>query len=136
MPSAPRSRAFVDWSGVSAFARTRRRRTSSAWAINASNAFQIFRSRAATSPERASSSTDSSTGSSPTKTFPVKPSIVMTSPSATVVPSAVNVFAATSSLIASAPQTAGMPSPRATTAACELVPPALVRMPCDAIMPW
>ena len=66
----------------------------------------------------------------------MKPSIVMTSPSATVVPSAENVFAAASSLIASAPHTAGMPSPRATTAACEFVPPALVRMPCDAIMPW
>ena len=66
----------------------------------------------------------------------MKPSIVTTSPSLTVVPFAVNDLAAGSSLIASAPQTAGMPSPRATTAACEFVPPALVRMPCEAIMPW
>ncbi len=65
----------------------------------------------------------------------MKPSIVTTSPSFTVVPFAEKVFAAGSSLIASAPHTAGIPSPRATTAACEFVPPALVRIPCEAIMP-
>ena len=43
---------------------------------------------------------------------------------------------ARSILIASAPQTAGMPSPRATTAAWAFVPPALVRMPWDEIIPW
>ena len=39
------------------------------------------RSRAAASPDRAFWSSDSLSGASPTKTFPVKPSIVMTSPS-------------------------------------------------------
>ena len=91
IPSAPRSRAFLAWSGVSAFARTRSRRTSSACAISASNACQIFSSRASASPARAFSSTDSSSGSSPTNTLPVKPSIVMTSPSFTAVPFAVKV---------------------------------------------
>ena len=43
------------------------------------------------SPDRAFSSTDSSSGSSPRNTLPVKPSIVMTSPSCTVVPFAVKV---------------------------------------------
>jgi hypothetical protein len=55
--------------------------------------------------------------------------MVIQSPSFTVVFPTVNFFAFASILIASAPQTAGMPSPRATTAACELVPPAEVRMP-------
>ena len=84
---------------------------------------------------RAFSRTDSSSASSPTKTFPVNPSIVMTSPSATRVPLAVNARSEGTILIASAPQTAGIPSPRATTAACEFVPPALVRIPWEAIMP-
>ena len=66
----------------------------------------------------------------------MKPSIVIVSPSRTFVPLAANSPSATRSLIASAPQTAGMPSPRATTAAWEFVPPALVRMPWAAIMPW
>ena len=66
IPSAPRSRAFDDWSGVSAFARTRSRRFSSACRISRSNAFQILSPRAASSPERAFSSFDSSSGSSST----------------------------------------------------------------------
>ena len=136
MPSAPRARAFADWSGVSAFARTWRRRRSSATAINRSKAIQIFSARASASPARAFSSTDSSRGSSPTKTLPVKPSIVIVSPSLTVVPFAVNERDPRSILIWSAPQTAGIPSPRATTAACEFVPPADVKIPCDAIIPW
>ena len=37
--------------------------------------------------------------------------------------------------IASAPQTQVLPMPRATTAACEVLPPREVRMPCAAIMP-
>ena len=35
----------------------------------------------------------------------------------------------------SAPQTAVLPMPRATTAACEVLPPRLVRMPAEATMP-
>jgi hypothetical protein len=38
--------------------------------------------------------------------------------------------------IASQPETQGFPMPRATTAACEVLPPRLVRMPCAAKKPW
>ena len=34
------------------------------------------------------------------------------------------------------PTTHGLPMPRATTAACEVMPPVAVRMPCAASMPW
>ena len=62
MPSAPRSRAFVDWSGVSALARTRNRRRSSAIVINRSNERHSGSCRAASSPCRAFSSSDSWSG--------------------------------------------------------------------------
>jgi hypothetical protein len=67
---------------------------------------------------------------------PSVPSIVIQSPSFTVVEPTLNDRALRSILIASAPHTAGIPSPRATTAAWEFVPPADVRMPCDTTMPW
>ena len=35
-----------------------------------------------------------------------------------------------------APETHGLPMPRATTAACEVMPPRVVRMPSAACMPW
>ena len=35
-----------------------------------------------------------------------------------------------------APETQGLPMPRATTAACEVMPPRVVRMPSAACMPW
>ena len=50
-------------------------------------------------------------------------------------PPATNCFAATSILSASAPQIAGLPIPRATTAACDTRPPRDVRMPSAAIIP-
>ena len=67
---------------------------------------------------------------------PVVPEIEMTSPSRTV-------DAADGELLrprgrssrASAPQIAGLPMPRATTAACDTRPPRDVRMPSAAIMP-
>ena len=62
--------------------------------------------------------------------------MVTQSPSSTVVPPAVNRLAWRSTRTPSAPHTAGMPSPRATTAAWLLVPPAEVRMPWERIMPW
>ena len=114
-----------DWSGVSALARTRRRRLASAWRISASNASQIGSPRGPRrrrrGPSRASTPRARARRRTPS---PVNPSIVMWSPSATFVPCAVNVRAAMSILMPSAPHTAGMPSPRATTAAWELVPPA------------
>ena len=42
---------------------------------------------------------------------------------------------AMSTSISSAPQTQVLPMPRATTAACDVLPPRAVRMPFDAIMP-
>ncbi len=67
MPSAPNSRAFAASSGVSAFARTRRRRDASAQPSSVSKFSSICGGTSVTSP---------------TMTSPVPPSIVSTSPSA------------------------------------------------------
>ena len=45
------------------------------------------------------------------------------------------VFAAASSVSPSQPATHGLPIPRATTAACEVIPPWAVRIPCAKIIP-
>ena len=77
------------------------------------------------------------TATSPRKTSPVEPSMEIVSPSATTVPSwVVNRPALVSTSSDSAPQTHVRPMPRATTAACEVLPPRLVRMPRAATMPW
>ena len=86
MPSAPRSRALDDCSGVSAFARTRRRRRSSAIAISRSNARQIASSRAAVSPRRRRLESGFLKRQLTQKTEPSKPSIVIESPSRTTAP--------------------------------------------------
>ncbi len=70
---------------------------------------------------------------SPSTTWPVVPSSEMTSPSFTVTPPAVNALPEIAT--PSAPTTAGMPHPRATTAAWDTSPPRDVRMPSDACMP-
>ena len=58
------------------------------------------------------------------------------SPSRTTVPSGVlNCLALVSTSRVSAPHTQVRPMPRATTAACEVLPPRLVRMPAAATMP-
>ena len=44
--------------------------------------------------------------------------------------------ALSSMTICSQPETQGLPMPRATTAACEVLPPRLVRMPCAWKKPW
>ena len=60
----------------------------------------------------------------------------MTSPSSTTVPSgAVNCFFLVSTCSSSAPQTQVLPMPRATTAACDVLPPRLVSTPSAAIIP-
>ena len=60
----------------------------------------------------------------------------MTSPSLTTEPSgAVNCFFLVSTFSSSAPQTQVLPMPRATTAACEVLPPRLVSTPSAAIIP-
>ena len=48
---------------------------------------------------------------------------------------AVNKLARSSTEIESVPQTAVLPIPLATTAACEVLPPRLVRIPWDATIP-
>ncbi len=60
----------------------------------------------------------------------------MTSPSSTTTPpGAVSRRRLVSTSSSSAPHTQVLPMPRATTAACEVLPPRLVRMPSAAIMP-
>ena len=132
MPSAPNSRAFNESSGRSALARTFIVRTSSA--------------QPSTMPNGPVGS-GVTTGTSPTTTSPVPPLIEITSPSRTVIATAlpalsssrerttVNCFFARSICSASAPQIAGLPIPRATTAAWLTSPPRDVRMPSAAIMP-
>ena len=121
MPCAPNSRALAASSGVSAFARTFRRRIESAQPRIVSKSSLICGGRGR--PGRGSRS-------------PVPPSIVITSPSAICSPwrEPSRPFASTES--PSQPATHGVPMPRATTAACEVMPPCAVRMPCAAIIPW
>ena len=71
----------------------------------------------------------------PTYTSPVVPSIVIWSPSLIVVPLAENFRCRTSTSIDEAPTTHGRPMPRATSAACEAVPPVWVRMPFASTIP-
>ena len=76
------------------------------------------------------------TATSPRKTAPAVPSNDNGSPSRTTNPSGpVAVRASSSTISISAPTTQGFPIPRATTAACEVLPPRLVRIPWAAIMP-
>ncbi len=58
----------------------------------------------------------------------------MSSPSLTVLPPAVKLFPEI--LTVSAPTTAGLPQPRATTAAWLTRPPRAVRIPWATIIPW
>ena len=69
-------------------------------------------------------------------TSPEPPSIVIVSPSASVVPPIVIVRAPRSIVSPSQPATHGFPIPRATTAACEVIPPCAVRTPLAWMSPW
>ena len=62
------------------------------------------------------------------------PSIVITSPFAQIVAAEVHDAAAEREPFAASD--ARLPIPRATTAACEVIPPWTVRIPCAAIIPW
>ena len=120
IPSAPSSRAFFASSPVSALARTASLplRISSAHFKMVSNSFGGFAA---------------SSFNSPTTTSPDAPSSEMTSPSFTTTLPTENCLP--SMRKASAPTMAGVPHPRATTAAWLTSPPRAVRMPCDTIMP-
>ena len=120
MPSAPSSRARRAPSGSSAFARTPSRRSSSAQPSTRS---------------KYSLTCASTSGTSSSVTQPRVPSIAIRSPSCTTVPSTLIVRASRSIASASAPTTAGRPIPRATSAACEALPPSEVRIPRAAWKP-
>ncbi len=134
MPWAPSARARAASSGVSALARTSRRRTESAWAraprtASVSGPVDVPVSRARPTSEAVS-------GSSPRCTVPAVPSTETVSPSLTTVPSgAVKRRAVGSTASASAPHTHTLPMPRATTAAWLVLPPRLVSTASAAIMP-
>ncbi len=121
IPSAPNSRAFAASSGVSAFARTRSRRKSSAQP-------RIV--------PKFSSIAGGTSGTAPTITRPVPPSIVSWSPSRSSSSPIRIVRASRSIASASQPATHGLPIPRATTAACEVMPPCAVSTPTEWISPW
>src|SRR5439155_1394434 len=108
------ARALAASSGVSAFARTLRRRRSSAQPRIVSKSSLICGGTRSTEP---------------TITLPVPPSIVITSPSESFWPPIVSVRASASIVRPSHPATHGLPIPRATTAAWEVMPPCAVRIP-------
>ena len=120
MPSAPNSRAFTASSGRSAFVRTRSVRKSSAQP-----------STFVKSPV----TLGSTSFTAPTTTSPVVPFTEITSPSRITVSPAFACRPSTSISRPDAPHTAGVPMPRATTAAWLTSPPREVRMPCAAIIP-
>ena len=120
MPSAPNSRARVASAAVSALARTAR------WPALIASA----------QPSTTSSSAGGSTAAvvtAPTITSPLDPSMEITSPSLTVTgPTA---KPPGTKRICSAPHTAGVPHPLATTAAWLARPPRDVRMPAATDIP-
>ena len=62
--------------------------------------------------------------------------MVSVSPSRISRPPTRAIFATASMLSDPAPDTHGRPMPRATTAACDVMPPRAVKMPLAACMPW
>ena len=120
MPSAPKLRARAASSGVSALARTRSRRMSSAQAVRR---------------WKCSSKRGGTRAIAPAKTSPVVPSIVRRSPSLIVRPPMMTLRPCTSICMPSTPATQGLPMPRATTAACEVMPPWAVMTPWATITP-
>ena len=127
MPSAPSSRALSASAGVSAFARTPRRRTSSAQPSTVSNAFRIS--------SNAGSSVGSTSGTSSSVTSPLVPLMAMKSP-APITCSPTRITRSSRLILSSlAAVTHGTPMPRATSAAWLALPPRLVRMPLAAWKP-
>ena len=121
MPSAPSSTARAADSASSALARTPSWRSSSA------------------QPKTVSSSDETPgaiTGTSSVVISPVEPLMAMKSPSASSCPSgSFSLRPRTSMCTFAAPVMAGRPIPRATSAACEALPPVVVRMPLAAAKP-
>ena len=105
---------------MSALARTPSRRTSSAHSSTRS---------------KYSLTSASTSGTSSIVTQPLVPSMARKSPSPISVPSTRMVLACRSIFSSPAPTTAGRPIPRATSAACEALPPSEVRIPLAAWKP-
>ncbi len=120
IPSAPNWRALAASGPLSALART----ASLPLRILSAHPRMILNSSGGSPSDR---------GTSPTTTVPLVPSMEMMSPSATR--TSPTVKASLSMRTFSAPTTAGLPQPRATTAAWLTSPPRLVRIPSEAIMP-
>ena len=67
--------------------------------------------------------------------LPVVPSIEMKSPSWNSLPASVNFLFSSSMMISPQPDTQQVPIPRATTAACDVIPPRTVKIPCADFIP-
>ena len=122
------ARARAASSAVSALARTRSRRVSSAWASSRSTAVTSAAVSSSASVERGVEAVlevghhraTATTGTAPRKTSPVEPSMRITSPSSDGdVADARGAWRRTSTSSSSAPHTQVLPMPRATTAACD-----------------
>mmetsp|Transcript_13827 Transcript_13827/g.58124 ORF Transcript_13827/g.58124 Transcript_13827/m.58124 type:complete len:266 (-) Transcript_13827:1074-1871(-) len=120
IPSAPFSRATAASSGVSAFASTFRRRSASTQDMNKPR-----------SPEMAGGASSAA----PRITSPVEPLRDTQSPSCSLTPPSDNHRFSSSTTSSAHPETHVLPQPRATTAACEVMPPRAVRMPSAAFIP-
>ncbi len=120
IPSAPSLRALAASSPVSALART------ASLPLRMTSAHDSTVSKAAGGLAAVS-------GTSPATTMPAPPSRETQSPSTSVMPLAVTWRSPRRRT--SAPTTAGLPQPRATTAAWLTKPPRAVRMPSEASMP-
>ena len=120
MPSAPNSRALAASAGVSALARIFSFRVLSAHDIKVAKSPVIV---------------GATVGTLPIITSPVVPLMVRNSPALTVCPEIEIVWFFSSIRIASQPTTQGLPQPRATTAACDALPPVEVKMPFARCIP-
>ena len=122
MPCAPNSRAFAASSGLSAFARTFRRRTSSAQPRTVSKSSLIC---GGTSGDLAD---DHAAGAAVDRDRVALAQLVAADAHASARRRSIS--------SPSQPATHGLPMPRATTAACEVMPPCAVSTPFAWIIPW
>ena len=122
IPSAPKSRAILASSGLSALVRTPILRYLSTIFMNSLNI---------------GFSDASINAMAPVYTAPFVPLRVRTSPSLMTIlePLIFAVFVAASTLRPEAPTIQHLPHPRATRAACEVIPPRAVRIPSAARIP-
>mmetsp|Transcript_37509 Transcript_37509/g.71878 ORF Transcript_37509/g.71878 Transcript_37509/m.71878 type:complete len:229 (+) Transcript_37509:971-1657(+) len=120
MPSAPLALATAASSGVSAFVNTLMSRASSTQLMNSPKSPAICGGASSAAPKI---------------TSPVVPLREMVSPTDTVLPPRVKVPASSFTLSSWHPETHVLPQPRATTAACDVIPPRAVRMPSEAFIP-